>query len=958
MVPNPKTWGKGESGIKRVVEAYVRHLPTFGWQVVNDPNDLLDIVAVHAGMEAPVCHVAHCHGLYWTADYNAEAWEWHANKHVVEMCQAARLITVPSEWVAEVFRRELRVNPVVIGHGLDMDLWPEPISPEDYILWNKNRTGDVCDPAPVGDLARAFPQHRFVTTFAPPGDFHNLRAIGVQAHADMRDIVRRSLVYLATTKETFGIGILEAMAAGVPILGYAHGGIKDLVVHGVNGYLAAVGNKQDLEAGLAYCVAHRATLGANGRKMALAWSWPRQVEKVAAVYDRAARVPLPTAAIVIPAYNYSSKIRKAIESALAQDYPLLRLIVVVDDGSADEGATAEIARQYTADKDRPVSRPTIDVRYVRQDNSGVAVARNRGIEEAWQAGIKYVACLDADDWLDPAFLSTCIRALEDDPTLGIAYTGLQFHKPDGSQGLSTWPGEWDFDQQVVRRNQIPTACVFRVAMWRRLGGYRQRYAPMGAGSEDAEFWLRSGAYGWGAKKASSRGLFHYAWQSGSVSGNPEYREVDWLAWHPWAGKDGDERHPVFSHAKPRAPSHPVTQHDEPLVSVVIPVGPGHARYLWDALDSLEAQTFRRWEAVVVMDTTDEIPAAILDCYPYVRWLRTSGGKGPGLARNLGAQSARGAFLLFLDADDYLLPRCLEMLLEAWRLDGAIPYSDYMGKAEISDVSMLAKDLQERVYYRNPRTSETLIGYRASDFDCKRAVLQPEMPYPFIWCNVTTLVPKPWHEAIGGFDEKMKSWEDVEYHWRMARSGRCYVRVEQELMVYRFNTGNRRQAGLQQHQAIVEYVQRKWSKAGDPMGCGCRGNGKSTVSAAPQEDRVRPMVLAIPKRGNGSEAMSDAEYVLAKYIHPNIGQHPVIGAETHIRYGFRGGGEIFLVHKKDLTAQPHLFSVIDTAPTPIEPSPVLAPPAPTVLADPVAAPPAASAPKARKGKAKAAAAAKG
>ena len=140
MVPNPKNWGSGESGIKRVVEAYVRHLPTFGWQVVNDPNDLLDIVAVHAGMEAPVCHVAHCHGLYWTADYDADAWEWHANKHVVEMCQAARLITVPSEWVAEVFRRELRVHPTVVGHGLDMDLWPEPISPEDYILWNKNRT--------------------------------------------------------------------------------------------------------------------------------------------------------------------------------------------------------------------------------------------------------------------------------------------------------------------------------------------------------------------------------------------------------------------------------------------------------------------------------------------------------------------------------------------------------------------------------------------------------------------------------------------------------------------------------------------------------------------------------------------------------------------------------------------------------------------------------------------------
>jgi hypothetical protein len=232
----------------------------------------------------------------------------------------------------------------------------------------------------------------------------------------------------------------------------------------VNGYPAAVGDKQDLASGLAYCVAHGATLGANGRKMALGWSWPQLVAKVAAVYDRAAKVPLPTAAIVIPSYNYAGKLRKAIESSLAQEYPLLRMVIVVDDGSQDDGATAEVVRQYTAGKDRAISRPTLEVRYIRQDNAGVAIARNRGIEEAWQAGIKYVACLDADDWLDPAFLTTCIRALEDDSTLGIAYTGLQYHKPDGSQGLSSWPGEWDFDQHVLRHNQVPTACVFRVDM--------------------------------------------------------------------------------------------------------------------------------------------------------------------------------------------------------------------------------------------------------------------------------------------------------------------------------------------------------------------------------------------------------------------------------------------------------------------------------------------------------------
>jgi glycosyltransferase involved in cell wall biosynthesis len=650
---------------------------------------------------------------------------------------------------------------------------------------------------------------------------------------------------------------------------------------------------------------------------------------------------LPTAAIVIPAYNYAGKVHDAIKSALKQTYPLLKLVVVVDDGSPDDGATETVVRQYMDDP---------RVRYIRQDNQGVAIARNRGIEEAWKEGIRYVACLDADDWLDPRFLEACIRTLESDPTLGIAYTGLHYHKPDGTHGISPWPGEWDFNRQVVKQNQVPTACVFRVDMWRRLGGYRQRYAPLGAGSEDGEFWLRSGAYGFAAKKASNEGLFHYAWMSGGVSGNPEYREVDWTAWHPWAGKASDQKHPFASYAKPVGPTHPVRAYDTPSVSVVIPVGPNHQQYLVDALDSLEAQTFRNWEAVVVMDSKEEIQPWLLDAYPYVRWGRT-GGKGAGAARNEGARMARGGFLSFLDADDYLLPKCLEMFLEAWRLDGAIPYSDYLGKATVHDVTKLAPDLQKRVYFHNKKTNEALIGYQSTDYDCEQALRQPEEPYPFIWCNVTTLMPKAWHDEIGGFDEQMRSWEDVEYNWRLARAGHCFIRVAVELMVYRFSTGTRRQEGLQAHQSIVEYIKRKWGKE-QPVGCGCR-QGRSIVL---QSNTVpyKPLIVAAPKQAKGAPPMEDSEFVLCRYTHPNTGQHMVVGAETRVQYGYRGGGEIFLVHRKDIQAQPHLYLVLEQEARPVpQPPPEVPPPPALVIAEPEPAPaPAAKAKPKPRAKAKA------
>ena len=86
---------------------------------------------------------------------------------------------------------------------------------------------------------------------------------------------------------------------------------------------------------------------------------------------------------VIPAYNAEKHIARAIESVLAQTRPADE-IIVIDDGSAD--ATAEGVRAY-GDK----------VIFIQQENAGVSVARNTGIEAA--SG-DWIAFLDADDeWL-------------------------------------------------------------------------------------------------------------------------------------------------------------------------------------------------------------------------------------------------------------------------------------------------------------------------------------------------------------------------------------------------------------------------------------------------------------------------------------------------------------------------------------------------------------------------------
>ena len=99
----------------------------------------------------------------------------------------------------------------------------------------------------------------------------------------------------------------------------------------------------------------------------------------------------------------------------------------------------------------------------------------------------------------------------------------------------------------------------------------------------------------------------------------------------------------------------------PRVSVVIPVfdaGDQLAR----ALESVARQTYRDFEVVVVDDgSTDRRTLAILEAAarePGVTVHRTPNG-GPSRARNVGVERARGAYVLPLDADDYLAPAFLE-----------------------------------------------------------------------------------------------------------------------------------------------------------------------------------------------------------------------------------------------------------------------------------------------------------
>jgi len=105
-----------------------------------------------------------------------------------------------------------------------------------------------------------------------------------------------------------------------------------------------------------------------------------------------------------------------------------------------------------------------------------------------------------------------------------------------------------------------------------------------------------------------------------------------------------------------------------LFSVIIPVY-NRADLLRQALESVDRQTLRDFEVIVVDDgSTENLTTVIRDFEDRVTFLRQNNA-GPGAARNYGAAAARGEYLAFLDSDDIWFPWTLRLYAKAIEATG-------------------------------------------------------------------------------------------------------------------------------------------------------------------------------------------------------------------------------------------------------------------------------------------------
>jgi glycosyltransferase involved in cell wall biosynthesis len=238
----------------------------------------------------------------------------------------------------------------------------------------------------------------------------------------------------------------------------------------------------------------------------------------------------------------------------------------------------------------------------------------------------------------------------------------------------------------------------------------------------------------------------------------------------------------------------------PLVSIVVPAfvsTPRQAELLDETLGTVDAQTCRDYEVVVVDDGSPLDVAGVVARHPATRTLRQANG-GSAVARNTGIADSRGRFLVFLDADDHLLPPALEAGLRA--LDEHPECGWTVGKREEMTYEGGPVPWGIASMPRETRLYNILLGFHWYIIPPSSAMFRREVV-----------------DEVGGFRDPWGS-DDLDFYLRVAHryEGWCYE--EPAVTRYRRYAASSSRDGERMLRSMRAVYARQWPLVkGDPEG---------------------------------------------------------------------------------------------------------------------------------------------
>jgi glycosyltransferase involved in cell wall biosynthesis len=234
--------------------------------------------------------------------------------------------------------------------------------------------------------------------------------------------------------------------------------------------------------------------------------------------------------VIIPTYNRAPLLRAAVESVLAQTYPLVE-IIVVDDGSTD--STAQAMGAY-------VGR----VKYIRQENAGVSAARNRGFHESTG---EFVGFLDDDDIYFPEKIArqvSCLIEMKGCPFVHCRYL-LMNEAGQYLNRIGLLPEGNIFGELLCRNFLWMSAPLIRRDCLEQVGGFDETLST----AADYDLWLRLARLGW--LGCVQQPLGAYRIQRGSMVTNMARTEQEVIAVLERIFAD-PRLPPAFARVKPQA----------------------------------------------------------------------------------------------------------------------------------------------------------------------------------------------------------------------------------------------------------------------------------------------------------------------------------------------------------------------------------------------------------------------